>query len=107
MRLRSSDEFTPQLRLGSFKEVGGYQTWWRSGRDSNSRTELPRLRHFQCRALDRTRRPLRSLSILSAVLVRFARTPALARGPVFEVEDGVDHAQVGEGLREISEHLPV
>ncbi len=26
----------------------GYQTWWRSGRDSNSRTELPRLRHFQC-----------------------------------------------------------
>ncbi len=30
----------------------GYQTWWRSGRDSNSRTELPRLRHFQCRALD-------------------------------------------------------
>ena len=30
---------------------GRYQTWWRTGRDSNSRTELPRLRHFQCRAL--------------------------------------------------------
>jgi len=33
-------------RRGS--EVGSYQSWWRSGRDSNSRTELPRLRHFQC-----------------------------------------------------------
>src|SRR5258708_32705103 len=30
---------------------GRYQTWWRTGRDSNSRTELPRLRHFHCRAL--------------------------------------------------------
>jgi len=34
---------------------------WRSGRDSNSRRELPRVQHFQCCALDQTRRPLRRL----------------------------------------------
>jgi hypothetical protein len=46
------------------------------------------LRHFQCRALDQTRRPLRSESILSAIAT--AGAPTLAGRPAFEVERGVD-----------------
>src|SRR5438309_4288063 len=61
------------------------------------------LRHFQCRALDQTRRPLRSESILSAVAA--AGTPALARGATFEVERGVDHADVGQRLWKVAQHF--
>src|SRR6266853_3663087 len=62
------------------------------------------LRHFQCRALDQTRRPLRSESILSAV--PFARTPPLAGGPALEIQGGVDHAEVRQRLGEVAQHLP-
>src|SRR5207248_8715817 len=62
------------------------------------------LRHFQCRALDQTRRPLRSESILSAV--PFARTSALAGRPALEVEGGVDHREMRQRLGKIAQHLP-
>src|SRR5438445_7019812 len=62
------------------------------------------LRHLQCRALDQTRRPLRSESILSAV--PFARTPPLARWPALKVEGGVDHREMRQRLGKISQHLP-
>src|ERR1700724_3327666 len=63
-----------------------------------------RLRHFQCRALDQTRRPLRSASILSAVAA--AGTPSLAGRPAFEVERGVDHRQLRQGLGKVAKHPP-
>src|SRR5438270_13819702 len=61
------------------------------------------LRHFQCRALDQTRRPLRSESILSAVAL--ARAATLARGPALEVEDCGDHRKVRKRLRKVPQHL--
>src|ERR1700737_2556139 len=54
------------------------------------------LRHFQCRALDQTRRPLRSESILSAVPP--ARTASLAGRPTLEIEGGGDHREVRQRL---------
>src|SRR2546426_8626290 len=62
-----------------------------------------RLRHFQCRALDQTRRPLRSESILSAVPA--AGTPALAGRSAFEVERRVDHRKMGQGLGKVTQQL--
>src|SRR5207248_8112448 len=62
-----------------------------------------RLRHFQCRALDQTRRPLRSESILSAV--PSAGTPALTRRAPFEVECRVDHRKMGQSLGEVTHQL--
>src|SRR5437660_11879524 len=62
------------------------------------------LRHFQCRALDQTRRPLRSESILSAVPA--AGTPALARRSALEVEGRVDHREMGQGLGKVTQQLP-
>src|SRR6266853_367257 len=61
------------------------------------------LRHFQCRALDQTRRPLRCESILSAVPP--ARTAPLAGGPSLEVKGGVDHADVRQCLGKVPQHL--
>src|SRR5438132_8427300 len=61
------------------------------------------LRHFQCRALDQTRRPLRSESILSAVPA--AGAPALTGRSAFEVECRVDHRKMGESLGEVTQQL--
>src|ERR1700704_1031518 len=61
------------------------------------------LRHFQCRALDQTRRPLRSASILSALAE--AGTPALTGWSAFEVERGVDHRKVGQRLGKVAQQL--
>src|SRR5438270_8819354 len=61
------------------------------------------LRHFQCRALDQTRRPLRSESILSAVAL--TRAAAFARGPALEVEDCGDHRKVRKRLRKVPQHV--
>src|SRR2546430_5169389 len=61
------------------------------------------LRHFQCRALDQTRRPLRSESILSAV--PSAGTPALTGRSAFEVECRVDHRKMGQSLGEVTHQL--
>src|SRR2546422_9538969 len=63
-----------------------------------------RLRHFQCRALDQTRRPLRGDPILPAAAT--AGTAALACGPAFEVEDRVDHREARQPLRKVTQRLP-
>src|SRR6266550_2780547 len=61
------------------------------------------LRHFQCRALDQTRRPLHGESILSAAAP--AGMAALARGPAFEIEDRVDHGEVRQRLGKVPQQL--
>src|SRR5437588_8633010 len=61
------------------------------------------LRHFQCRALDQTRRPLRSQSILSAVAL--TRATAFARGPPFQIEHRRDHREVRQRLGKIPQEL--